>query len=111
MDQLPQARIEALLQWAAAQTWHGVQTRLLAQDQFEFNDLLRRLHGACLDPQSGRRFCEQVRQALPVALVDEFQDTDPWQYQSLDAIYPLGSDSCWVMIGDPKQSIYRFRGA
>lgn len=107
----PQACVDALLDGSAEAIWNDVQARKLALDQFEFNDLLRRLHAACHHPDSGERFCEQVRQALPVALVDEFQDTDPWQHQSLNAIYPLGSPTCWVMIGDPKQSIYRFRGA
>ncbi len=99
----------ALLAHAARATWQDLQARKLALDQFEFNDLLRRLHQACHDPNSD--FCEQVRAQYPVALVDEFQDTDPWQYESLAAIYPDPEHHDWVMIGDPKQSIYRFRGA
>lgn len=110
-NHFPQSSVEGLLEWTAETTWRDVQARKLALDQFEFNDLLRRLHAASHHPDSGPGFCAQVRQALPVALVDEFQDTDPWQYQSLNAIYPKDSASCWVMIGDPKQSIYRFRGA
>ncbi len=105
----PQHDLNQLLTWAAGQCWHDIQARKQALDQFEFNDLLRRLHQACHDTASN--FCERVRETYPAALVDEFQDTDPWQYESLAAIYPKGSPNCWVMIGDPKQSIYRFRGA
>ena len=45
-----------------------------------------------------------------MALVDEFQDTDPWQYGALSRIYGQ-PDTGLIMIGDPKQAIYSFRGA
>lgn len=109
LAQCPNEAAPMLLQWAGEACWRDIQARKTALDQFEFNDLLRRLHKACHDPSS--RFCERVRETYPAALVDEFQDTDPWQYESLAAIYPKDKPSCWVMIGDPKQSIYRFRGA
>src|SRR5262249_45454256 len=51
--------------------------------------------------------------AWPVALVDEFQDTDLQQYAILDRVYRDGGGAQrgrLVMIGDPKQAIYRFRG-
>ncbi|TNF64904.1 MAG: hypothetical protein EP303_00235, partial [Deltaproteobacteria bacterium] len=44
----------------------------------------------------------------PLALVDEFQDTDSVQYGIFHAIYGDGSA---VYVGDPKQAIYAFRGA
>jgi len=46
-----------------------------------------------------------------VVLVDEFQDTDRHQWTMLDALYPDTTDRLFVMVGDPKQAIYRFRGA
>jgi ATP-dependent exoDNAse (exonuclease V) beta subunit (contains helicase and exonuclease domains) len=50
---------------------------------------------------------------IPAALVDEFQDTDPVQYQVFSRIYrqerPAGT--ALFLIGDPKQAIYSFRGA
>ncbi len=46
----------------------------------------------------------------PVALVDEFQDTDPLQFDILQAIYQQQSNAALFMIGDPKQAIYGFRG-
>lgn len=54
---------------------------------------------------------EAIRKQFPVALVDEFQDTDRHQYQILDLLYPKADkDSLLLMIGDPKQAIYGFRG-
>ncbi|MBV5344112.1 MAG: UvrD-helicase domain-containing protein, partial [Rhodoferax sp.] len=55
---------------------------------------------------------EVIRQQFPVALVDEFQDTDPWQYGTLQQIYAGPPEAATlIMIGDPKQAIYSFRGA
>ncbi|MFK5986919.1 MAG: UvrD-helicase domain-containing protein, partial [Pseudomonadota bacterium] len=60
----------------------------------------------------------QIRASYPVALVDEFQDTDPQQYAILKAIYLNSPNSfssspetktALYMIGDPKQAIYAFR--
>jgi exodeoxyribonuclease V beta subunit len=47
-------------------------------------------------------------------MIDEFQDTDPVQYRIFDRIYNLegnNSDTGLILIGDPKQAIYAFRGA
>jgi exodeoxyribonuclease V beta subunit len=81
--------------------------------QFDFSDLLQNLYHA-LQAQDGR-LAESIRQQFPVALVDEFQDTDPWQYGALSKIYGASDshphDTCLIMIGDPKQAIYSFRGA
>ena len=79
---------------------------------FDFSDLLQNLHHALL--AEDQRLAHAIRLQYPVALVDEFQDTDPWQYGSLHRIY--ASQACsphnaLVMIGDPKQAIYSFRGA
>jgi exodeoxyribonuclease V beta subunit len=55
-----------------------------------------------------------IRRQFPVALIDEFQDTDPVQYRIFDRIYNVAGgdpDTCLLMIGDPKQAIYGFRGA
>jgi exodeoxyribonuclease V beta subunit len=57
----------------------------------------------------------QFRERFPIALIDEFQDTDPTQAIILNAIYPPLADQSSsfgvVMVGDPKQAIYNFRGA
>ena len=53
----------------------------------------------------------EIRQRFPVALIDEFQDTDKQQFTIFDAIYQQDDDASLMMIGDPKQAIYSFRGA
>ena len=52
-----------------------------------------------------------VRQRFPVAMVDEFQDTDSIQYAIFSTLYGQAPESALLMIGDPKQAIYGFRGA
>lgn len=74
-----------------------------------FDDLLHRLDAALARPGSGTRLAADLRQQYPVALVDEFQDTDPVQYRIFSRIYRQQATLC--MIGDPKQAIYSFRGA
>ncbi|WP_254918362.1 UvrD-helicase domain-containing protein, partial [Zobellella denitrificans] len=78
-----------------------------------FDDMLTRLDQA-LAGENGPRLAEVIRRQFPVALIDEFQDTDPLQYRIFDAIYRVadnGADRGLFMIGDPKQAIYAFRGA
>ncbi|MBT5229692.1 MAG: exodeoxyribonuclease V subunit beta, partial [Methylococcales bacterium] len=76
-----------------------------------FNDLLVKLGEAL---SFSPKLAEQVRKQYPVAMIDEFQDTDPIQYHIFKTIYPAEDDSGKTglfMIGDPKQAIYSFRGA
>ncbi|AMK79211.1 MULTISPECIES: exodeoxyribonuclease V subunit beta [Methylomonas] len=77
-----------------------------------FDDMLNRLDTA-LQGQNGDRLAEVIRQQYPIALIDEFQDTDPVQYRIFSTLYatPAAGDSACLMIGDPKQAIYSFRGA
>ena len=75
-----------------------------------FDDLLIHLEQAIHRPGNDQ-LAQMIRQQLPVALVDEFQDTDPVQYSTLGAIYLDQPDTGFFMIGDPKQAIYAFRGA
>ena len=53
--------------------------------------------------------CERVRRGTAVVLVDEFQDTDPVQWDILRRAFH--GNATLVLIGDPKQAIYAFRGA
>ncbi|CUB06928.1 exodeoxyribonuclease V subunit beta [Marinomonas fungiae] len=77
------------------------------------NDLLSKLDQA-LQSSGGERLADVIRKQFPIALVDEFQDTDPVQYRIFNTIYNVAEpypDTGFFMIGDPKQAIYRFRGA
>jgi len=77
------------------------------------DDLLALLNDA-IEGETGGQLLEQIRSQYPVAMVDEFQDTDALQYRVFQAIYQ-GKDAhenlAMFMIGDPKQAIYKFRGA
>lgn len=78
-----------------------------------FDDMLLRLDAA-LQASGGERLASLIREQFPVALIDEFQDTDPVQYRIFERIYRLeenDSSTGLFLIGDPKQAIYAFRGA
>lgn len=77
---------------------------------FSFDDLLLRMNKA-LSPPAGKDLAKILRCRFRAALIDEFQDTDPVQYSIFERIYPVPDRDRLVLIGDPKQSIYGFRGA
>ncbi|KPF67936.1 hypothetical protein IP84_11885 [beta proteobacterium AAP99] len=74
-----------------------------------FDDLLGRLREALLSTHGGQ-LAQSLRARFPAALIDEFQDTDPVQYDIFRSIY---SDTALplFLVGDPKQAIYSFRNA
>ena len=74
-----------------------------------YDDLLLNLRGA-LQPGIGDALLQRLRADYPAALLDEFQDTDPVQYEIFNTLYGDGSQPVF-MVGDPKQAIYSFRGA
>jgi ATP-dependent exoDNAse (exonuclease V) beta subunit len=75
-----------------------------------FDDLICNLRDA-LNSGNGKILSDIIRKKYPVALVDEFQDTDDAQYAIFQKLYNDRSDCSFFMIGDPKQAIYSFRGA
>jgi exodeoxyribonuclease V beta subunit len=81
--------------------------------QFGFADMLERLKAA-LEGENGEQLRERITAQYPVAMVDEFQDTSPDQYAIFNLLYRVGDNDRGhglFLIGDPKQSIYGFRGA
>lgn len=109
---LPDART-TLLAFAT----HWVSQRFALEQerraQMGFNDLLTRLDAALQGP-NGTRLADVIRTQFPVAMIDEFQDTDPVQYRIFDTVYRVvdnDPDTALILIGDPKQAIYAFRGA
>ena len=83
------------------------------QQVLSTDDLLSHVNGA-LNGHNREALLQQIRQQYPVAMVDEFQDTDAEQYQVFQSIYAQQSirqQHALFMIGDPKQAIYKFRGA
>ncbi len=91
-----------------AQRWRD--ERLAARGQVTFDEMIRRAHAAIA---SNPALADALFRDWPVALVDEFQDTDAQQYGILDRLYRDAEGQQrgrLVMIGDPKQAIYGFRG-
>ncbi|OOF45567.1 exodeoxyribonuclease V subunit beta [Rodentibacter trehalosifermentans] len=94
----------------------GIQQKLLEykrnHQEKSFDDLLRLLCEA-LQNEQGEQLAEMIRFQYPFAMIDEFQDTDAQQYGIFSKIYRenQAKNTGFIMIGDPKQAIYRFRGA
>ncbi|MRN39326.1 exodeoxyribonuclease V subunit beta [Neisseria sp. N95_16] len=76
-----------------------------------FDDLLLDVFNA-LQPANphAQALAEAVAATWQVALIDEFQDTDPLQYQIFSEIF-IRQNKPLFLVGDPKQAIYSFRGA
>jgi len=83
--------------------------RLSALDLRSYDDLLLDLRNALNGP-SADKLIKKIRSKHKVALIDEFQDTDTIQYEIFRKIFMEGHQPVFY-IGDPKQSIYQFRGA
>jgi exodeoxyribonuclease V beta subunit len=92
---------------------------LVARQEFEarkralavmtYDDLVTRLRSA-LDGDGGNEAARQLHDRYEVVLVDEFQDTDPDQWEILRCAFAQ-TGVALVLIADPKQAIYAFRGA
>ncbi|WP_246104003.1 UvrD-helicase domain-containing protein, partial [Pseudonocardia saturnea] len=78
---------------------------------YSYDDMLTRLAQALRDPLRGPAARERLRSRFSVVLVDEFQDTDPLQWEILSLAFHSAPGTTLVLIGDPKQAIYAFRGA
>lgn len=92
-----------------------VQTRLAARKRslglIDYDDMLLGVRETLTGPGAGA-LLETLRRRWKYALVDEFQDTDPVQWEIFRRIFVDGtSEHHLVVIGDPKQAIYGFRGA
>ncbi|WP_462329609.1 exodeoxyribonuclease V subunit beta [Thiohalocapsa halophila] len=74
-----------------------------------YDDMLTHLRDA-LAGEGGAALATAVTQRFPVAMIDEFQDTDPLQWEIFSRLYLDGPGEGLLLIGDPKQAIYSFRG-
>ncbi len=74
-----------------------------------FDDMLYNLYAA-LESGDHPELAGSLREKFPVALIDEFQDTDPLQFAIFERIYGKGNAPAFF-VGDPKQAIYSFRNA
>ncbi|HXO51265.1 MAG TPA: UvrD-helicase domain-containing protein, partial [Mycobacterium sp.] len=71
-----------------------------------YDDLLSRLAAALEADDSPAQV--RMHRRWPIVMVDEFQDTDPVQWKVIDRAF--SGRSRVILIGDPKQAIYAFRG-
>lgn len=108
-------RLKAVL---LAQLWEKTKERMQqwkrSTQSLTFTDLLTSLDVALAQDEAGK-LAERIRHLYPIALIDEFQDTDAVQYRIFSSVYrdasPEANKLGLIMIGDPKQAIYAFRGA
>ena len=99
----------AIVQYATKWVANALIKRKQEQGVITPDDLLTNLHQALCSDQ-GDVLSEKIATLFPVAMIDEFQDTDPVQYGIFSRIYKA-KNTTLAMIGDPKQAIYGFRGA
>ncbi|MGY3259824.1 exodeoxyribonuclease V subunit beta [Pseudomonas chlororaphis] len=112
LDALPSPDA-AVLQHAARWVGARFEEEKRRRAEMGFDDMLLRLDAA-LQAEGGERLATLIREQFPVALIDEFQDTDPVQYRIFESIYRIednNPETGLFLIGDPKQAIYAFRGA
>ncbi|MFZ5724425.1 MAG: exodeoxyribonuclease V subunit beta [Pseudomonadota bacterium] len=100
--------VHTLLADAATDVRARIDTARRRAGAAAYDDLVQRLHTAL---HGGNRLAGALARRYPVALIDEFQDTDPLQYELFSRIYRDAPDTALLLIGDPKQAIYSFRGA
>jgi len=120
------AKAYQIVRAAIYQIREQVQQTKEQHNLLDFDDLINTL-ADCLKSEEESRLAQTLLTQYPVALVDEFQDTDPQQFAILQGIYyqSLGKkpqdqkaqqlqhqrkESALYLIGDPKQAIYGFRG-
>ncbi len=125
VSQLNDLRVERsyVAQTVAAQirdsVFEALERRKRDARQITFDDLLHRTRRALQDPEHGDSLAQGLALRFPLALIDEFQDTDPTQWTIFSQIYQPGlngpasarPDCGLVLVGDPKQAIYSFRHA
>ncbi|MGA0878687.1 MAG: UvrD-helicase domain-containing protein, partial [Ilumatobacteraceae bacterium] len=112
----PLASLPVEKRWAviAEQAVHAIQDRLDRSNQLGFDGLITAVRDLLSGPE-GRTVAEALRRQFHVVLVDEFQDTDQVQWDVLSRLFIETASSAGTTtlgtVGDPKQAIYRFRGA
>ena len=86
-----------------------VERRKRAANLLTYDDMLTRLRDALADREHGQAAADRLRRRYRIVMVDEFQDTDPIQWEILRRAFHR--HNTLILIGDPKQAIYAFRGA
>ncbi|HEY0194734.1 MAG TPA: UvrD-helicase domain-containing protein [Kofleriaceae bacterium] len=108
------ARTMSLDEAIAAQMLPPIITRMAAdkaeQGQFDYDDMLELVWTALTGPRR-HELADRLRERTPWAMIDEFQDTDPVQWNIFRTVWMHAGARGLTIVGDPKQAIYAFRGA
>jgi exodeoxyribonuclease V beta subunit len=106
------------LEWSALvqSTIDEITERRRRSGNLDFDDLIRLLDDALNDQKIGNAVVRSLRTRFRMVFVDEFQDTDTLQWKIFERAFlddpsTLGAAADVFVVGDPKQAIYRFRGA
>src|SRR6185295_10853831 len=99
------AALHARLVKAVLEVVAGYEARKKERGVLDFLDLLVKARDALRDSEAVRRY---FRERFRVVIIDEFQDTDPLQVEVAELLTG-GRPGALVVVGDAKQSIYRFR--
>jgi len=87
-----------------------LETRKRTAGLYDFDDMLKLVADALTGP-GGAELAAELGSRFKLAIVDEFQDTDPIQWEIFRALFRDGGGRPLYLVGDPKQAIYGFRGA
>jgi exodeoxyribonuclease V beta subunit len=87
-----------------------LEARKRAAGLYDFDDMLTLVREALRGPR-GAELIATLRGRFKVAVVDEFQDTDPIQWEIFRTVFADSPAHPLYLVGDPKQAIYGFRGA
>ncbi len=108
--ELDQNQIQAIFWAFATQQCHRIFSTLKQKNNLLFfDDLINETEKLITNATPEQ--LEKIRDRYKIAMIDEFQDTDNIQYQIFSQLFGNTEDRALLMIGDPKQSIYKFRGA
>ncbi len=89
----------------------GLQSRLERSGIMTFDNLIQNLWKVLQAPEGNEHFISRVRNDFKAVFIDEFQDTDRVQFDIFSKLFLDSTECITFLIGDPKQSIYAFRGA
>lgn len=103
-------KLHALLAHIISEVEKEYSEELLSENRLHLSTMMSTLHRFVLNPESQKRIQELRNGNIQFMFVDEFQDTDDTQIETLLSIASL-LDYRLFVVGDIKQCIYRFRGA
>jgi len=107
LNQIPGSFLKSMIRYVNEK----IQDEKKIENLYTYDDLISSVRESLAGGEN-KTLRKKLIRKFPVALLDEFQDTDTFQYEIFSALYhPESTETALFMIGDPKQAIYAFRGA